>query len=460
MVRGVTAVVEARVTSAEPSRWSYTPTRLRLWMAVGMVAAAAVLGVTSVVMSRVQDQVRTIGDDAAPRAAIASDLYFALSDMDAQVARLVLVGNAEAQAGNRIDALTTYGRRSRQIDADLERMLTATTTAQDRRVITEVLGDLAVYRQWTWQALAIVWQAPPGPSSTPPPTALGYYSQATNVVHHDLLPGAERLRDASQANLERAYSDQRTTGLWGAVAVVALGGALVVLLVVLQVWLVRRFRRRVNPALLVGTLVTLGLVVSATAVLAVEGDRLTAAQQDSFGPYLALSKAQAISYDAAADTSRYLLSERLPSYRQEFTHKSDCLVNGGSCGTNGDQTAGGLATLAAGPDVDPAYAQQVADRWEGYRRTHDRVVALADAGRTAEAIDALTGISRGDAAFDFYYYDTAVSQIAADRRQASDAAFVNARGLLTGWAVVPVVAMGVVLLLVPLGLRSRLSEYR
>jgi hypothetical protein len=450
-VCGVTAVIDPTAVVSQPSRWSYTPTRLLLWMVVGMLTAAAVLAGTSLLMARVQDQVDTIGNDAAPQAATASDLYFALSDIDAQVARLVLVGNAETQAGNRIDALTTYGQRSRQIDADLERMLTASTTGQDRATINELLGDLAVYRQWTWQALTIVWQTPPGPSGTPPRAALGYYSQATNMVHHELLPAAERLRDASQANLDEAYSAQRATGVWGVVTVIVLGGALVVLLVAVQYWMARRFRRRVNPALLAGTLLTIGLVISASAVFAIEGSRLAAAQRDSFSPYLALSKAQAISYDAAADTSRYLLSEGMPSYREDFTRKSDCLVDGGSCGADGEQTTGGLATLAA---------EAVADRWEGYRRTHDRVIALADSGQTTEAIDALTGISRGDAAFDFYYYDTAISQLTAERKQAFDAAFVNVRGLLTGWSIVPIVVMGIVLLLVPVGMWPRLSEYR
>ncbi|GAB3467497.1 hypothetical protein GCM10027436_82450 [Actinophytocola sediminis] len=434
----------------EPSRWSYTPTRLRLFMVVGVVAAAAVLTVTSLSMSRAQDQVRTIGDSAAPRAATASDLYFALSDMDAQVARLVLIGNAETQAGNRIDALTTYGQRSRQIDADLEHLLTTTNTARDRQVVTALLNDLAVYRQWTWQAMAIVWQTPPGPTGPPPPTALGYYTQATNVVHHDLLPGAERLRDASQASLERAYAQQRTTGVWGTVAVIALGGALAIFLTGLQVWLRRRFRRRFNPALFTGTLLTIGLVVAAVSVLAVEENRLTTAHRDSFGPFLALSKAQAISYDAAADTSRYLLSERLPAYREDFGRKSACLLGDGSC-PDGDRTDGGLASLAA---------DEVADRWAGYRRTHDSVLALADSGRTIEAVDALTGISRGEAAFDFFYFDTAVSQLTEGHRQASAAAFRNAQGLLTGWTVVPIVPMGIVLLLIPVGVWPRLSEYR
>ena len=459
-VRGVTAVVDTLTVGSQQSRWSYTPTRLLLGMVVGMLAAAAVLATTSLLMSRVQDHVDTIGDDAAPQAVAASDLYFALSDIDAQVARLVLIGNAETQAGNRIDALTTYGQRGRQVNAALERMLTASTASRDRATINGLLTDLGVYRQWTWQALTIVWQTPPGPSGTPPPAALGYYSQATNMVHHELLPAAERLREASRSNLDEAYSAQRATGVWGIVTVIVLGGALVVLLVAVQYWMARQFRRRLNPALVVGTLLTVGLVISAGAVFAIGGSRLAAAQRDSLTPYLALSEAQAISYDAAADASRYLLSERMPSYREDFTRKSDCLINGGSCGSDGEQTEGGLATLAAGPDVAPAQAEAVADRWEGYQRTHERVIALADSGQTTEAIDALTGISRGDAAFDFYYYDTAISQISADRKQAFDAAVVNVRGVLTGWSTVPIVAMGIVLLLVPIGLWPRLSEYR
>jgi hypothetical protein len=456
----VTAVLDKQVVESEPSRWSYTPNRLLLRMVVGMLVAAAVLVVGSLLMSRVRDQVDTIGDSAAPQAATASDLYFSLSDIDAQVARLVLVGNAETQAGNRIDALTTYGQRSRQIDADLERMLTASVTDQDRATINGLLNDLGVYRQWTWQALTIVWQTPADPSGALPDAALGYYSQATNMVHHELLPAAERLRDASQANLDQAYSAQRSSAVWGIVLVVVLGGALVVLLVAVQYWLARQFRRRVNPALLAGTLLTLGLVISASTVFVLEGSRLSDAQRDSFAPYLALSKAQAISYDAAADTSRYLLSERLPSYRTDFMHKSDCLLKGGSCGPDGEQTSGGLEALASGPDVAPDFARAVADRWENYQRTHDRVVDLANAGRTTEAIDALTGISRGDAAFDFYYYDTAISQITADRKQAFDAAFLNVQGLLTGWSIVPIVVMGIVLFLVPIGMWPRVSEYR
>src|SRR5262245_4135036 len=119
------------------------------------------LAVTSLVTLRVRDQVRIIGDGAAPQAVTASDLYFALSDLDAQVARLVLIGNTEVLAGSQLDALTTYRERSRQIDNDLAQALNRASTDEDRATINELLSQLAVYRQWAWQALAVQYQLPP-----------------------------------------------------------------------------------------------------------------------------------------------------------------------------------------------------------------------------------------------------------------------------------------------------------
>jgi hypothetical protein len=205
-----------------------------------------------------------------------------------------------------------------------------------------------------------------------------------------------------------------------------------VLLIRLQVWLARRFRRTLNPALLVATLITLGLAGSAAVTFAVDGSRLRAAREDSLAPYLALSQAQAVAYDAAADTSRYLVSGNLAYYRQDFAAKAGQVV--------------------AYPDV--------LDRWRGYQCDHERLVALADSGRTAAAVDSLTGIRRGDAAFDFSYFDAAISGRAVAHKQAFDASLRDAERLLTGWALIPVGTIALVVLLVALGVRGRLREYR
>ncbi len=416
-----------------------TPARLRLMAGLVIGLAGALLGATSLLVSRVQEQVRIIADQAAPQAATAADLYFALSDLDAQVARMVLAGDAEELSGSRLDALGTYQERSRQADEGLQRSLTTATEAADRAVVLDLMHHLAVYRRWVWQTLTAQSQAPAQPPGRLPPDALGYYTQATNVLHLRLLPAADRLRAAGESRVDRAYADKQATEALAATLAVLLGGGLVVLLVVLQVWLARRFRRMLNPALAFATLLSLGLTAGVCLVLVTQGQRLSAARNDSLAPYLALSQVRALSYDAAADTSRYLLSGNLDLYQQDFTGKS-----------------GRLVEAAARLDQDGQWL----DRWLGYQRDHRRVVALAGSGRTGAAVDVVTGIRRGDAAFDFSYFDAAVGAAATARKADFDAALRDGKRLLTGWPVLPVPVLGLVMLLAFLGVRKRLAEYR
>ncbi len=78
-----------------------------------------------------------------------------------------------------------------------------------------------------------------------------------------------------------------------------------------------------------------------------QGHRLAAARDDSLTPFLALSAARAVSYDAAADTSRYLISDNLAYYDEDFTRKSQCLTAGGTCDAGRSHRRPGR--LAGGP---------------------------------------------------------------------------------------------------------------
>jgi hypothetical protein len=293
-----------------------------------------------------------------------------------------------------------------------------------------------------------------------PVGALGYYGRATDLMHFQLLPTALRLRTASQDTLERSYSDQRFTATLSVVLTVVLGGLLLFALVLFQLRLIRRYRRLVNPGLLLATLATLGLVVAASVVFLDETGRLHDAQRDSFSPYLALTQAQAVSYDAAADTSRYLISTNRSYFEEDYQAKSQCLFGGGTCGASGDSLPAGLEQLAGGPGTSAAQAKEVVDRWSAYQRDHDRVVKLVSSGDVDTAVGTLTGIARGDAAFDFGYYDAAAAAIAATHRRAFEASMRDARGELSGWTIIPVALMLAVMLLAQVGVRPRLAEYR
>src|SRR5579859_518448 len=370
-----------------------TPVRLRIWTTSLVAGALAVLAATSIGLTQLRSEVRAISGQSAPIAATASDLYFALSDLEAQVARLVMIDNGAGLSDNQLDALLTYNRRGAQADADIQRIINAASTDADRTAARHLLDELALYRQLAWQALAVERQEATGIPGQLPPAALGYYTHATNVLHFELLPTAKLLRESSRDALDSSYDDQRTTALWGTTLTLVLGLALVTLLVFVQVRLAVRYRRLVNPMLALATLITVGLVVSATFVFTDETARLNRAQTEQFTPYLDLTAAQAVSYDAAADTSRYLLSGNLAYYAQDFGTKSDCLVKGGACGPDGDVLDIGLSQAAG---LTAAQRQDVLARWTVYQQDHERVLARADAGQVDTAISTLTGIRRGD----------------------------------------------------------------
>lgn len=402
-----------------------TPVRLRLWSLLAAGAAAVLLLALTLVMAGVREQVRVIGEQAAPQAATAADLYFALSDLDAQVTRILLAGDRDDLASSRVDALGLYRERGYQVDRDLQLLL---ATAAEPAVVLRVMDGLTVYRQRVGQALTA-------------PDSLGHWTQATNLLHLRILPDAERLREASVTRLDRAYDTKGFYESAGVAVVILLGGALLGLLIGLQVWMARRFRRTWNPALITATALSTVLLAAAALVLEFQSRQLAGGRDDGLGPYLALCELRALGYDAAADTGRYLVSDNLAYYRDDFTGKAGRLT--------GDRD--GLRRLA-GPEP--------AERWTDYQMVHQRILDLADAGADDEAVRLLTGIRRGDAAFGFAWFDASVAAVTGERKAGFDRALRAARTSLTGSTLLPGVLLTVVVVLIPWGVRRRLAEYR
>ncbi|MBB4754851.1 hypothetical protein [Actinoplanes lobatus] len=436
-----------------------TPARLRLWTASAVCAAVVLLLSVSLVMAQVRDQIGVIGREAAPQAATAADLYFALSDLDAQVTRILLAGDSDELAGSRIDALGAYRDRGHQVDQDLQRSLTTGAGEAERAIVLDLMDGLAVYRQRVGQAVTAQAATPAAGAGRLAPDALGYYTQATNLLHQRLLPAARQLREAGTERLDDAYARKTATEGTGVALVLLCGGALLGLLLGLQIWLARRFRRTWSPPLAVATVLGAILALASIVVLHAQSGQLADGRDRGLGPYLALSELRALGYDAAADTGRYVVSANLAYYRDDFDGKSACLTGTPACRSlvtweNEPAAAsphGGLIRLAG---------TETADRWTAYRTGHERILTLADDGRTAEAVRLLTGIRRGDAAFDFAYFDAALAGVTETRKQEFDRALRAAESTTTGWVVLPVVTLTLIALLIPYGVRRRLAEYR
>lgn len=422
--------------------WS-TPARLRFWTVALVVLTVVefVLVFTSVTGTR--DSVSVIGGRAGD-AATAADLYGGLSDMDAQLSRSLLAGDAEELSAVQYDALRGYAQRTSEVDSDLARIARDGDPSSERATHA-LLDELSQYESLAAQALQLDEADVNAAPARPPATAFAYYSQATDLMRFQLLPAAATLRASYVTSLDQSFRSRHGEAETAAVATGVSGFVLVVLLGALQLRLAGRFRRRVNPAIVLATAIIAVITVLGVTLFVGEANQLDTANQHAFQPYLVLSQAAAISATAEGDTSAFVMAPGL-DYEREFTADSERLLGRAEGGLLGrTPAAGGGASLA--------------ERWQAYLTDNARVVRLASFGRRADAVDVATGIARHEADFDFSYYDDALNAATASDLRRFDTAIAGARERLNAWTLLPPLAFGAAALLIPLGIRKRLAEY-
>lgn len=440
-----------------------TPLRLTLWAAVVSTAVAALLGVTVGAFTAASDGTSSVAQHAAV-ASDSADLYFSLSDLDAESARLVLLGNganpatgALDLAGDQIATLAAYNERTTQVDTDLRR-LAASGGSADESAISTLTSAVTVYHQIADAAISLDQTAPSAIPDTmgssagqPAAAAIGYYARATTLMQSQLLPEAKALRDDKARQLSDAASSAHLAGIIGAVAA-GLVGLLALGLAFrmhrqLRLW----FRRATNVGVLVTALISLTLALgSVVALAATASDASNAGAR--FADYLAVTRTRAASYDVDGAVTRYLLMPDTTQAPIQGAQKSAAnelhnLSQSGATankrwdsivGSNGD-IAKITGQITTNP-VDGSYFNSVSD--------------------IATALIKDTGTARGDEAFDFYYYDSALMTLSNDRLAAFDDSMSSAHSDLAGWSWLPwALAVGALTGL-GLGVRPRLAEYR
>src|SRR5690606_39691524 len=82
-----------------------------------LAAIAALLAVLTVAIGNARDSVQAIGHDAGPQVVATGTLYFALSDMDAQVSNVLLIGRDHDLGIGHDESLRLYERRRAEADA-------------------------------------------------------------------------------------------------------------------------------------------------------------------------------------------------------------------------------------------------------------------------------------------------------------------------------------------------------
>ncbi|MFI0723508.1 hypothetical protein [Streptomyces sp. NPDC021224] len=460
--------------------WPYTvPREVRLLRAGVLVLTAAVgalLLVTGLTASGTWDRV---DHRAAPRVTGADDLYFALNDMDAQAANLLLSSGGRGltpMPAQHSTALKLYGSARHAVGVDLQTL--AAAAQGDPKATATVVGfddDFARYQELVCR----VRENDLHPAEKA--TALGNYRTATDLLRQSLLPAAERLGQ----NNDGAFEDV-CTGARGATRVrlallAVLGGALLLVLVLTQVRLARRFHRTVNPGLAAATLcvaAACGLGWSATAAQAHD---LEVARRDAFDSVVALSRARAMTYDANADESRYLLDpDRRGTYEQAFQDTSQLLLTlpAATLGTYDARLADALAayrarhtdlrfTGAYGDEFrnitfpgERAAAEATVRAYAVYEKDDRTFRSLVRQGRLQQAVEFCIGYDKGASNYHFEQYDTALRALIGINADAYGAAVSDGRAALTTRLPGAGAALSAAAVLTVLGLRPRLAEFR
>jgi hypothetical protein len=463
--------------------WS-TPTRVKVGAAAAVGLACCLAAVLLVVFSGLGGTFSSIGGADAPEVDAATGLYFSANDMDAQVANILLVGNDASLATDRAQDVAIYASDRATADQDLQQAtVTEAGDATAEGELRSVLDRLGQYEALAADAILTDQAAGVAASAAghAPATSVAYYQQATDLMRTGILPQVNALTNVSASELSTGYQAGRSDAATGIVVVVVIGALLVAVLALAQLYLFRRFRRLVNPALAAATLITIVLVAVTAAGLHGESGHLTVAKGDAFDSIIALTQARAVSYDANADESRYLVDPgRAGQYQQSFLTKSQELADVGNVGifrydaalaadisaydaSNSDVRFGGYLgaefrnitfTGERAAAVRTLLAYQVYER-------DDRVLRALAKKNLAAAVAFDTGTAPGQSDWAFNQYDAALSSVIAINSNAFTSAVQAGEGGAADSGIAIYVAGAVLVAgLVLSGVRPRLAEYR
>jgi hypothetical protein len=463
-----------------PLRLRTLPGRIRVAALAAVLAVSALFAVTASAIGAARDGLEVIGHGAGPQVVATADLYFALSDMDAQLANVLLIGKEQNLGIGRAQSLTLYERRRAQADAAaLQASELAQGDPSGQRTVRAVLDGLGRYERLASQALLLDEQSghPAGP---PPQQIIGLHRQATDLMKLDLLPKAYNLTLDNGTIVRRTYEAKRSSVLDGRFWAAGAGLVLLAVLLGLQVFLGRRFRRLVNPALALATLGTLVLVAVSVGLLSAEAGHLRKAKLDGFDSILALSRARAISNSLNADESRYLLDPgRADTYEQVYLDKSQSIlyvsadnldayyagVDTSVAAFGAHRTAGflgfyGVEARRLTSDRQGNALGTVLTAYQRFQQDDRRLRQLAGTGRQRDAIGVRMGLTTGSSIHDFDSYDQALVSLIGIHQNTFGTAIRAGDGALDGWDWLLPGAAVVLAALVLAGVRPRLAEFR
>ena len=200
-----------------------------------------------------------------------------------------------------------------------------------------------------------------------------------------------------------------------------------------------------NPALVLATVVTFGLVIASSALLSGTAGHLREAKEHGFDSTLALARGRAISNSAAVDQTRYLLDPaRADTYAQNYLDKSQSIayVPAGNLRTYYEALGKAVTDRKVPLGFLAGQTGPVLGAYQAVQQDDRQLRSLTAAGKTREAIMLRTGTMIKN----FRTYDAELGKLIKTQRTNFDEEISAGDRRLHGWRqALPPTAAGVLL---------------
>ncbi len=229
------------------------------------------------------------------------------------------------------------------------------------------------------------------------------------------------------------------------------------------------------------TVIAFALTVVGAGLLLTEAAHLRGAKKDAFDSVMALTRARAVSYDANADESRFLVDpSRADRYQRAFLEKSQQLagLTGASLQTYDNKLASALDAYSADRrDVqftgffgtafgnitfpgERELAEQTITAYRDYQRDDRKMRALRRSGDLRATVAFNTSYVPGNSNYHFDRYDKALERFIALNHSHFEGSIRDGEAALGGWSFIPAIGALLATALTLMGIRPRLNEYR
>ena len=454
----IAAFIAVRNFLAGLPEWaSRLPSILLILTGVTVAATAVVLSVTVGTSTHLGNCVKVIDVDSAPAVALADHIRITMFDMDADVCNAFLIGAADPHAAMIND-------KAQLVDYLVSAAQSITSNDRERAPIASLVSGLSTYEGLVRAACA---------SNQDRQAGIPAILRASDFIQEELAPSAEQLGDFHVKTLEDNYvAEFQDRSYFELTTLPRL--ALLVWLVLVQVFLTLKFRRLVNLPLALATLILAGITWLNYERLQDIREDVRIAVREGFDSVHALSRAKTVMNGANTDETLFLLATDKSAQTTNFVKKISHVINADLTDPkvfNECQLAlenhGQVPYIGYLPDElnninfpgEAKMALTLTDWLRQYLVADAQLRVLENSGQHAAAVSIGIGEKPGDANYLMDQANAALEEVLQLNQDYYEKYLKDARDELSTMQSQNVSTLVVVLILAVIGIRLRLGEY-